>query len=510
MVIVRILCLFPDTNLFIQCRPLEELDWSDWAEFEEIHLVVCRPVQREIDNQKGRGNNRIGKRARKTHSLFREVILSESGYKLTRESRPQVRLLVEPSYSPSPELEDRLDYSEADDQIVGCVHAYREQNPESDARLLTHDSGPMASAKMLSLPFVSIPDDWLLPPESNEAERENKRLQTKLEQLKKAEPQFKINCHDNDGNKIDLFEFEFSTCERLSETEISSMVDLLKKQFPLAIDFGSREPMEREYPTKSLSAVLGVKRVFIPVLEQEIDEYTKKEYPAWVEKCEHILRQLDTFLKKKSPPIISSFSAVNEGTRPGKDALVTIKAEGNFQIRPPQDDEDSAKQGDSDKNLSLPLPPKPPEGKWTTSFGQDRLYDPSALNRILSNLAKDATPFRSLSDYSFSPSLADLSDLRHDPNQFFYKRGRSIASTKSFSLGCEQWRHGIEAEIFECELCFDKNSQEIKGALECRIHAENLSIPLKKTIPVRGKAVPVSVRDHAEALIKDLFNRGNK
>ena len=506
---MKILYLFPDTNLFIQCSPLQELDWLRWAKFDEVHLIVCRPVQREIDNQKGRGNDRVGKRARKTHSLFRDIIASESGYKLIFKSNPQVRLLVEPSCLPSPELEDRLDYSEADDRIVGCVYAYREQNPGSDIYLLTHDSGPMATAKMICLPFVPIPDDWLLQPESNEAEKENKRLRTELEQLKKAEPQFAINFHNDDGNEIKLFEFEFSICERLPEPEISSMIDLLKKQFPLVTDFGSREPMERQ-SRKLLSVVLGVKEVFIPASNQEIDEYTKKEYPAWVEKCEHILRQLDSFLKKKSPPIIFSFSTVNEGTRPGKDALVTIKAEGNFQIRPPQEDEDSVKQSDSDENLSLPLPPKPPEGKWTTSLGQGRLYDPSALNRALSNLAKDATPFRSLSDYSFSPSLADLSDLRHDPNQFYYKRGRSIAPTKSFSLGCEQWRHGIEAEIFECELCFDKNSQEIKGALECRIHAENLSIPLKKTIPVRGKAVPVSVRDHAEALIKDLFNRGNK
>ena len=27
----RTLCLFLDTNLFIQCRPSEELDWSEWV-----------------------------------------------------------------------------------------------------------------------------------------------------------------------------------------------------------------------------------------------------------------------------------------------------------------------------------------------------------------------------------------------------------------------------------------------------------------------------------------------
>ena len=40
----KTLYLFPDTNLFIQCKPLAELDWSEWSEFTEISLIVCRPV----------------------------------------------------------------------------------------------------------------------------------------------------------------------------------------------------------------------------------------------------------------------------------------------------------------------------------------------------------------------------------------------------------------------------------------------------------------------------------
>ena len=48
----KILYLFPDTNLFVQCKPLQELNWSEWSDFTEVHLIVCRPVTREIDNQK--------------------------------------------------------------------------------------------------------------------------------------------------------------------------------------------------------------------------------------------------------------------------------------------------------------------------------------------------------------------------------------------------------------------------------------------------------------------------
>jgi integrase len=60
---MAILYLFPDTNLFIQCRPLEQLDWSYFGSFEELHLIVSRPVHKEIDYRKNKGNDRVGTRA---------------------------------------------------------------------------------------------------------------------------------------------------------------------------------------------------------------------------------------------------------------------------------------------------------------------------------------------------------------------------------------------------------------------------------------------------------------
>lgn len=499
---MKILYLFPDTNLFIQCLPLQELDWSRWSCFDEVHLIVCRPVQREIDNQKNKGKDRIGRRARKTHSLFSKVIVGKSGYELIRESQPQVRLLVEPNWLPSPELQDRLDYNEIDDQIVGCVHAYRNQNPGYNVQLLTHDSGPMATAKMLSLPFISIPEEWFLKPENNETERENNRLRKELEQLKKAEPQFAISFQKRDKNKFESFEFEFFTYAPLSEIEISSMVDSLKERFPLVTNFDPPKFRERKLPMD-----LGIKEVFTPPSEGEIKKYTKNKYPLWVDRCRRILRRLPISLEKKRSHLITfSFPVVNQGTRPAKNVLVTIRAEGNFRIRPLQDYESGGESGDSDEILLLPLPPKPPEGEWTI---KNPLLEISSglgmFNEIFPRVSEFPTAYPSLPDYS------DFLPRTRDPNKFYYKTSRSTIPTESFSLECDQWRHEVEEEIFECELCFDKKSQEIKGILECSIHSENLSIPFKKTIPVAGKAVSsVSVHDCAENMVKNLFDRAGK
>jgi hypothetical protein len=56
----RTLYLFPDTNAFIQCRSLDQVDWSEWVDYAEIHLIVCQPVQREMDKHKIRGSDRVG------------------------------------------------------------------------------------------------------------------------------------------------------------------------------------------------------------------------------------------------------------------------------------------------------------------------------------------------------------------------------------------------------------------------------------------------------------------
>lgn len=100
----KILYFFPDTNVFIQCRPLSQVDWSAWKEFDEVHLVVSRPVQSEIDNHKNKGSDRLGKRARTTSSLFREIILADPPEKVIRDIGPRVKLVIRQDLKPSPDL----------------------------------------------------------------------------------------------------------------------------------------------------------------------------------------------------------------------------------------------------------------------------------------------------------------------------------------------------------------------------------------------------------------------
>src|SRR5580704_14422985 len=100
----KILYLFPDTNAFVQCRPLEQVDWSAWKDFDEVHLIVSRPVQSEIDNQKNKRSGRPGRRARAASSLFREVICAETG----PQGHSGVRSMREALYATRPYAKPRV------------------------------------------------------------------------------------------------------------------------------------------------------------------------------------------------------------------------------------------------------------------------------------------------------------------------------------------------------------------------------------------------------------------
>jgi len=63
--------IFLDTNIFIQCREIEQLPWGELFEKEKhIILVIPRTVLEEIDRFKQEGNSRRAKRARKANSFI--------------------------------------------------------------------------------------------------------------------------------------------------------------------------------------------------------------------------------------------------------------------------------------------------------------------------------------------------------------------------------------------------------------------------------------------------------
>ncbi len=485
----RTIYLFPDTNFFVQCYVPDQLDWSAWLHFEEVRLIVTRPVQREIDRQKNQGNFRVSRRARKTASMFRHLILSDSDVKVIREAAPCVKLQICPKYVPSKSVGDRLNYQECDDQLVGTVKFFIEEHPGLDGRLLTHDTGPMASAQYVGVPFVAVPDEWLMPPETTRTDKRLAELRAEVDRLKKTEPEFHIKCINAKGREIAVLN-EDSVCYRpLNSDEVSELMGLVRSRCPMETNFGERESQKR--PSREWGLVApGMKDVFVPASDESIAAYGDEDYPGWLERCEQFLCNYHQTLQRDVVLPRFCFMVTNEGTRPGKDALLTIEAKGGIHITPASRVNATAEK--KRRSTNLPAPPEPPQGRWHNPYS-DAVNASASFALGLSHLTPDLG------------SRFDAAVRRErDPNELYWAEGRPVVSQSLFELKCEQWRHGVAAHHVEGAINVTCDEDVASGVLECCVHAENMSDAAVIRVPVRIAITHVPVLESARKLVAAL------
>lgn len=494
----EIVYLFPDTNVLVQCRTLHELDWTAWRKFDEVHLIITRPVQSEIDDHKNKGGDRLARRARKASSLLRDIIISGRGYSLVRPADPVVKLFIKPELRPSQELTETLDYSRPDDKLVGIVHAFAHQNPGINTRLLTHDTGPMASAQMVGLAITPVPDDWLLPPEPSESDKRIRSLEAEVARLKETEPRFSIACVSAEGNKLTKLELDMAHYEAITPAELSTLIEVLTRRFPLATEFGPGKRAERLVPGPI--SMMGMKEIFTPATETEIKEY-RQEHRQWLSQCKGILRDLHDTIHGGARPSEFVFSARNDGTRPAIDALVTFRAKGQFKIMPPpyrhRDDDDDKPYEQAEIPATLPSPPIVPRGSWANL--------PASWHREFGSIQGIPRAWEGITARPIISEhlLRSISPPKpRDPNGFYYKPDRPSFPGEEFSLECRQWRHGVEPELFSVQIHVDAGTKDISGAVECYIHAGNLSQTTEGLFPVRIRVLRKSILEIAEVMVE--------
>ena len=484
----KTLTLFPDTNLFLQCKALQEIDWGSLGEFDTIDLVVTRPVQAEIDKHKGRGSGRASTRARAASSLIGRALDDADNSLVIRTGRPEVRLLLRVGGRPSERLEQQLDYAEPDDQLVGFVAEYRDVHLGEDARVLTHDIGPRASAKAVGVPCQPIPDRWLLPSETDEAERRLKSVLADLERYKSAEPCISLELEGGAKDSKTLTG-DYVVYPVLTADEVEALTRTLQSRLPEQTDFGSHEP--KKAPGKaSEGGAFDVAlfkfepaKHFTPASDEEIDRY-KTAFAAWLEICRKLLRKLHMRLQLCQSPPRLSMQLSNMGSRPAESALVTFSANGSFLLMPPPKEDERLYQ-----KPALEQPPAPPKGRWTSAF--DLLTRVGAYGQLAQS------PFD-------LPHPVQMRRLR-DNEEFYYRPSRPSLPVEEFSLECALWRHQIDAHTFEIDLhARPSQTAEVRGAIKVEVRATNMTEAFSHIVPVRISVQTGNTYEAALKLIDEL------
>lgn len=470
---IKTLYVVPDTNVFVQCRQLGTLDWRDLGDYEKIVLVVTRPVIAEVDRQKG-ASGRLAKRARLANGLFTGFLTNDEVVIDTQGSGPAVVLALGQNLEPSDELVDVLNYSHADDILVGIVHAYQRAN-DHQVLFLSFDTGPLLSAKSVGVPYKSVPSTWLLNSENDEEQKRIKELEGQLKRLQAAEPQCTIFFPDTP--------WEIVRQKRLplTDAQIAELLRLLKTRHPLQTDFGSKVAAQR----KGRSSPFGHPSVerFVPVTEQEINEYQVR-YTQWIEGCTDFFRTAHEKLNGQEEVHIVSTVLANIGSRPAANVLVAFQITGNHLalMAPPYEDEEEKKI----EPLSLALAPWAPQGRWKSEYPNRDAQTFAALTRT-----HDIPLFGSSFRDNFVP----------DPNTFYWKNGRPEAPALRIELECSQWRHKEEEKSYDVRIVYTPEFQRLEGALQVTISATNLAEPLRKIQNIKVIIKEIDAFDEVKALV---------
>jgi hypothetical protein len=450
--------VFPDTNTFLQCRDIAELGWAEVFSEEDIHILVSRTVQREIDRLKTDGNKRRSSRARKTSAFFRSIIRASDETFVIRDSKPRVTVGF-PDNNSAKELlmRDELDRDYADDRLVAEALSFRDAKGV-EVCLLSSDTGVVLTAKHVGLKCEEIPDSWLLEPEPDPREKEIVDLRGRVETLEDRLPRISVSFLDSvDSSPIKSLEIPVCIYETLSEHRLDEIVEHHRKANPKK-NFESPEQQALDIAT------LGVFGNRLPSREQ-IQKYTHEDYPKYLADVRNYFRGLPEQLAALSRQRSFQISISNEGGRSAEKTVVEIVALGGVLI--------------CEKLFeptSVPKPPVPPE-----PLRFDFLYADSGTGILARSL--------------IMPHV----EGRRDPHTF-YRRSRSEDFSDSREFTCEDFRHRIEPEVFLVTIVAPGRGVT-SPSLRVRVTAANLPEPYAVFIPVR-------LTTRQESIEKAVLERG--
>lgn len=532
-----------DTNLFFECKRLEELPWSDLAA-DPVVIALTKPVLAEIDKHK-KGGGRTRKRAIEISGRIRGMLNTPPPEIVIQEAGPRVVLRLMPIVQPAPELASSLDYSINDDRIVGTVATLSKDETFASVSMLTDDSVAASTAQGLGVSFFLIPENWKRPPEETTEAKRIKELEKDISAYRAQEPVISIANVSGEATATNVVR---RVALALESSEIEQLIGKLKERHPLKEDFAA--------PEAEIQAD-GAEIFYEAPDTEAIRTYTSEAYPKWIDTCRSIFVSLHKDRIEHETEVAVKFGVANGGTRPASKMRVSFEAIGNIELRhdahDPDDDED---QNDADGQSALPpiprlpAPPVAPAVRRivkrppTASKGVDvkmpgnglRISELEKVSRaVMSGLGPQLAAMRSaqamidslhgrgaLADLArgvgpmsdmmrmagehdrlrrslaqpigiATPTYIDIPAIRmpllpekHDPEGFYYERWPKGKPTKRGALTCDLFRHQRGEEVFEIDVLFPDDG-DVTGAVRCTVEAENLTKPAELLVPVSRK-----------------------
>lgn len=425
-------CFVPDTNVFLQCRPLAEVEWHQVTSDEAVELVVVAQVYRELDRLKHGASARRVRRARRWLELLRPVALDECDEVVLRESRPRVVLRLAPRLRPGALDGSVLDLDIADERIVAEALAFA-QGGDVDVGVLSDDGMALRAAREVGLGDVPVPSSWLAEPEPDEGQRRVAELERQVAGLLRQVPVIDVRAVI-DGDPVTRIEATYLLWPELTPDFIAHAMARVRAAHPGPRTAGSAR---------------------IAIVGDAVD-YGRANYDVWLANVEKQLAASARLALGFTDPFSVHLVLENSGGASADGLVVDVQARGAVRLSDPEAlDEIREKLSES-----FPTPPKP-RSMFALADVRESMLPPIPRFPI-----SPAFVPRGVSEFAWS----------FDPPE---------ALSGSARGECDEFRHGLQPERFAFGLRPPLDATgDCEGALVVRVSARNLGAPQQTVIPV--------------------------
>ena len=419
--------IFLDSNLFIQCRPLQDLDWDRFVGQEEVTLLVPSAVLMELDRHKSDGNGRRASRARLAIQFLNSILEAADDTVIVRTTPTKVIAQFAPTVFVDVNTSN-------DDSILLEVAEMARIRGNEFVSLVTHDTNLKVKAKRKGLRFFPVPDEWLLAPEPDQREKRMRQLEQELALLKKQTPIIEITLDEN--QEIELV---VPSYEPLTPDTVERLVEAMTAKFPMKTDFSLTS-----FEKLQSAGVIGIAGLH-PPSDREIAKYQKKEYAQWENKIRSRLERLHSTLLIRDATTDIRLLIVNSGTVSGEHLQIAIRVSEGLKIFD-SDNYDKVLEGP----FKRPHAPNPPQPRQTSFDGLKNLLQHDMTSTV------------------YRPEIL----MRHKRDEFYRKTGEDVDT--EWVWECENMRHSVSPHEFPFKVGMDLQSQPSGGQITIEVSAENL------------------------------------
>jgi hypothetical protein len=414
-----------DTNLFLQCKALAEIDWLLlFPEVLEIEVIVARVVIGELDRLKNDGSSRRARKARTAVSQFGEMLRSDDAI-VIKKTTPHVVMRFAPRAQMRASDHPELDLSMNDDRFV--AEAIELRAIGKSPVIITADIGVELTCKELGVRAFAIPEQWRLPPESDATEKELRRLQDES----RKQPSIKIFFNDQLGNDVKQLD--------VVVLEMSSWDDAIKAKVLRAIL--RKHPMSKVTYDPSPFASLS----FGTFSRHDVERY-RDDYEDWRRGTEKWLDEIPELLELRGRIFAFELKINNSGQSPGEQLRLDLECSDGILFTHPDW---------AGNKVSTDKPPRPP---------------------------RELGPLAHLGNAPFLDKLNELKQETRDPFALYFREEPSEeAGNDNVSVTCESLHPSRTASI----LVVAAISQDTTaGAISVSLSGRNIPTD-SVTLPVR-------------------------